>query len=125
MFRQGEIISVKWYLGVEHDGIYTAKGTVISASARTGEVVEEEIATFCDGKPVVSKGYPGDFPPDIVEENARKRIGRKYNLLKYNCQHFASECHGKKKSRQLRSVVIGLAATAAVIALTHIGKKRA
>jgi len=124
MFKQGEIISVKWYFGVQHDGIYTAAGTVISASARTGEVTEEDIKTFSDGKKIVSKGYPSNHPAEAIEKRARSKLGKTYKLLSYNCQHFASECHGDKKSRQLRTVVL----TAAALALTLVAaraKKRA
>lgn len=123
MFKQGEIISVKWHFGVQHDGIYTEAGTVISASARTGEVVEEDMATFSDGKKVVSKGYPSDRTPEEIETNARARLGKKYNLLSYNCQHFAGECHGQKKSRQLRTVVVGVAALALTVALARAGRR--
>jgi hypothetical protein len=124
MFKQGEIISVKWYFGVQHDGIHTAYGTVISASARTGEVTEEDINTFSDGKKVVSKGYPSTLPPETIEQNARAKLGKTYNLLSYNCQHFASECHGHKKSRQLRSVALTAAALALTIAVAR-AKRRA
>jgi len=123
MFKQGEIISVKWHFGVEHDGIYTSKGTVISASKRTGEVMEEDIKTFSGGKKVVSKGYPSDLPPETIEKKARSKLGKTYNLLSYNCQHFASECHGKKKSRQLRTVVLSAAALALTIALARARRR--
>jgi len=123
MFKQGEIISVKWHFGVEHDGIYTAKGTVISASKRTGEVMEEDIKTFSGGKKVVSKGYPSDLPPEIIEKKARSKLGKTYKLLNYNCQHFASECHGKKKSRQLRTVVLSAAALALTVALARARRR--
>ena len=125
MFKQGEIISVKWHFGVEHDGIYTAKGTVISASARTGQVMEEDLKTFSGGKAIVSKGYPSDLPPETIEQKARAKIGKTYNLLSYNCQHFASECHGKKKSRQLRTVVATTAVSVALFALARIARRRA
>ena len=124
MFKQGEIISVKWYFGVQHDGIYTKKGTVISASARTGKVSEEDIKIFSDGKKVVSKGYPSELPPETIEKNAREKLGKTYKLLSYNCQHFASECHGQKKSRQLRTVVLTAAALALTLAAAR-AKKRA
>ncbi|MFP4097798.1 MAG: lecithin retinol acyltransferase family protein [Alphaproteobacteria bacterium] len=124
MFKQGEILSIKWHLGIEHDGIYTAKGTVIAASKRTGIVIEEDIETFSGGRKVISKGFPSALLPEMVEKNARSKLGKTYNLLGYNCQHFASECHGKKKSRQLRSIVLSIAATAALIALSRIRGKR-
>lgn len=125
MFKQGEIISVKWHFGVEHDGIYTEKDTVISASKRTGEVCEEDLKTFSGGKKIVSKGYPSERLPEAIEKNARAKLGKTYKLLSYNCQHFASECHGMKKSRQLRTVVLGTAALVLTVALVSAKKRRA
>ncbi len=109
MFRQGEILSINWRMGVEHDGIYTAAGTVIAGSKRTGCVVEEDLQSFSGGRKIRSKGFPSDLNPAMVESNARNKIGKAYNLFGYNCQHFATECHGRKHSPQLRSTMIGLA----------------
>ena len=92
MFRQGEILSINWRMGVEHDGIYTAAGTVIAGSKRSGYVVEEDLNTFSGGRKIRSKGFPSDLSPAIVEASARSNIGKRYNLFGYNCQHFATEC---------------------------------
>ena len=119
MYKQGEIVSINWYMGVEHDGIYTAAGTVIAGSKRTGYVVEEDINAFSGGRKVRSKGFPSDMTPEMVEVNARTNIGKSYNLFGYNCQHFASECHGNKRSRQLRSTLWSIAGIAVLGVLTR------
>lgn len=118
-FRPGEIISINWKLGVEHDGIYTSTGTVIAGSKRTGSVVEEDLESFSGGRKIRSKGYPSTLCAAEVELNARERIGKRYNLFGYNCQHFATECHGQRRSRQLRSSVLGLAGIVLTVALTR------
>lgn len=119
MFRQGEILSINWRMGVEHDGIYTAAGTVIAGSKRSGYVVEEDLNTFSGGRKIRSKGFPSDLSPAIVEASARSNIGKRYNLFGYNCQHFANECHGRKHSTQLRSTVWSVASIVLLGILTR------
>ncbi len=119
MYNPGEILSVKWYLGIEHEGIYTDTGTVISASKRTGKVVEEDLQTFSGRRKIKNLGYPSDLPVEIVLNHARKKIGKRYNVLSDNCQHFASDCHGRKHSHQLRSLVISTISFAALAILTR------
>lgn len=103
MYMQGEIIAAKLPSGIEHYGIVTGLGTVISASKRTGFVLEECIETFSGGHHVVSIGYPSTLNPIEVISQARTFLGRKWNLFFDNCQHFATECHGEKKSPQLQA----------------------
>lgn len=116
-YQPGEILSINWHAGIQHDGIYTDAGTVIAASKRNGRVQEEDLNTFAAGREIISKGYPSDLPSETVIGHARTQLGKKYNLLGYNCQHFASECHGKKQSRQLRSVLWAAAGIGISIAL--------
>ncbi len=119
MFQAGEIISIKWHMGIQHDGIYTCRDTVIAASKRTGVVQEESLEDFSGGRKIRSKGYPSHLPFYIIEQNARAKIGKRYNLFGYNCQHFASQCHGKKQSRQLRVVAASVASIAVTALLTR------
>ncbi len=119
MYKQGEILSINWHMGVEHDGIYTKQGTVIAGSKRSGYVVEESLETFSGGRKIRSKGFPSDLSGEEVERNARTKIGKSYNLFGYNCQHFATECHGRKQSRQLRSTMWSIAGIAIIGLLTR------
>ena len=57
MFKEGEIVAVNIGFGLLHCGIATGYGTVISASKRTGRVVEESAAAFSAGRPIVNVGY--------------------------------------------------------------------
>ena len=108
MYLQGEIIAAKMPIGIEHYGISTGYGTVISASMRTGVVVEESMGMFSGGHVVISKGYPSELIPCAVLDNARSAIGKKWNLLTDNCQHFATWCHANKHSPQLRWAIGGI-----------------
>lgn len=74
MYKQGEIVSVKWHMGIEHDGIYTGDGTVISGSKCTGCVVEENVHIFSGGREKRSKGFPSDLSPKKIEDRARVNI---------------------------------------------------
>ncbi len=105
MYMQGEMIAVKLPSGVEHYGLATGYGTVISASKRVGLVIEECFETFSSGYPVLSKGYPSDLDPVTVMMNARALIGRKWDLFFDNCQHFATECHNDRRSPQLQAAI--------------------
>lgn len=108
MYSQGEIVAIKLPGGLEHWGVYTEFGTVISASKRIGFVVEESVDDFSGGREVYSKGYPSIIQPYEVVSRARTSIGKSWHLFTDNCQHFANWCHGEKKSPQIRSVVATL-----------------
>ena len=114
MHLQGEIIAAKLPLGIEHYGISTGYGTVISASLRTGVVLEESIEIFSGGYSIINKGYPSDLIPSVVLAKARSAIGDKWTLFTDNCQHFATWCHENKHSPQLRWALGGILALVAV-----------
>ncbi len=118
-YTPGQILSIRWYAGIQHDGIYAGDDKVIAASKRTGKVCEQTVLEFSAGRKIRSKGYPSESPPHIVVALARAKIGKKYNLIGYNCQHFASECHGQKHSRQLRSVLLSTAGFTALAILSR------
>ncbi len=117
MFKEGEIVAVNIGFGLQHYGIATGCGTVISASKRTGCVVEEDENTFSSSKRIVTKGYPSNLPSHIVIAHARLSIGKKWNLIDYNCQHFATECHNQKHSPQLQEWVLALGIVGLVFVL--------
>jgi len=115
----GEIIAAKLDFGIEHYGIATGAGTVISASKRVGYVVEESESDFSGGNSIISKGYPSDLSPYEVLLRARNAIGKKWNFFDYNCQHFATECHDKKHSPQMREAFVCLGIMCLSVFLVH------
>lgn len=121
MYTQGEIIAARMPLGIEHYGIATGYGTVVSSSMRTGMVLEETLEVFSGGYSIISKGYPSDINPYVVLDKARNSIGKKWHLFTDNCQHFANWCHENKHSPQLRWFV---GATLAVIALVCVFRSK-
>ena len=104
MYKQGELVAALLPSGIEHWGVATGNGTVISASKRVGFVVEESIHAFSSGYPTVSKGYPSNLPVNEVLNRAFSSLGKKWNLLFDNCQHFAMQCHDDKHSPQLQKI---------------------
>jgi len=108
----GAIVSINYLGGIEHVGIVSDrfhKGypMIISASRRTGVVAEERLEDFSDGKEIRVKGFPGSFSVRQVLVRARSMIGTKYNLLKWNCEHFVHWAHGMKvESKQLHRAVM-------------------
>ena len=107
--RPGDIVAAA-RLGYRHVGIVsdvTVAGapTVISASKRTGRVVEEPWATFARGGAVRRVGYPGTLPRYVVVAQAREQIGQPWKLMN-NCEHVANRAHGvEPRSGQLRAAI--------------------
>ncbi len=66
-----------------------------------------------------SLGYPSNIAPHIVINNARRSIGEKWNLVDYNCQHFATECHDIKHSPQLQQGVFALGLLGVMLFITR------
>ncbi len=106
--RVGEIVSVRIFGIVEHVGLVTENGTVISNSMRNSGVIEQSLAEFSAGKEVTRSGYPSDLPPSIVVARARSRLGAQWSLVNSNCEHFVNWAHGLKPTSPQLVGVFGL-----------------
>ena len=123
-FIPGTIVAVA--VGpVEHVGILAGQTpdgrlTVISNSRRAGGVVEEPIDSFAGGAKVRVLSYPGILAPAAVVWRARSRLGQRWNLFNWNCEHFVRWVHGlKPTSPQLWGGMTLLAIIAAGILLAR------
>ena len=59
--------------------------------------------------------YSSDYSTDEIIRRASEWIGREYNLLSYNCEHFATEVRtGEGQSRQVQNAAVAAAILAAV-----------
>ena len=113
--RFGDIVRIA--LGtIFHYGIYVSDDEVIQfgyppvlRDKDKGNivVVSTDIDTFCCGQMVqvgefTHSDHMRRFAPEVVVNNARKRIGEGgYNIIHNNCEHFAFECYaGIKYSSQ-------------------------
>src|ERR1700689_1858042 len=117
---------MKGWLGLtRHFAIMTNKRgsdglpIVIANSRGNGGPAEESWTKFTEGQPHERAYYPSKLPPDLVLYNAYAMFGTRYNLISWNCEHFANACHGlRPTSRQVTgfapaAVIGGLAIAAA------------
>lgn len=116
----GTIVEIDFGLykhpGVVTDRIMNSMPMVISNSFRKKGVFEESWEEFSNGEKVDISGYPGHLSPDEVLSRARSRLGTRWNLINWNCEHFVNWSHGlKMRSPQLKTcafyavAIIGLA----------------
>lgn len=101
----------------KHYGIVSGRAIggmphVISNSRRKGAVAEEPVSVFSGGKSIKVHGRLGELSPSAVVSRARSQLGKTYNLLRWNCEHFVRWAYGiKVESPQLqRTLVLGLLA---------------
>jgi hypothetical protein len=103
-----------------HHGIDRGDGTVIhydgSPRRPNGTVSLMSLDSFSRGHRVdVVSSCPPELADEVVER-AESRIGEaSYDLVRNNCEHFATWCSsGRHDSRQVRAVINTVATAAAV-----------
>ncbi len=105
---------------VIHLGIATESGTVLANSKRKRCVCEETVAEFSEGRPIRVIGYLGALSPSDVLHRARSLIGRSYDLIRFNCEHFVVWAHGfTPRSSQVRTALVLGAAVAVALVLAR------
>lgn len=106
------------HVGIVSDRYADGQLMVISNSMRSGRVEEEPLHTFQGGFPLVSVTQPALVPASEVLSRARLKLGTRWDLLSWNCEHFVHWAFGQDpKSPQLRAGLIsGLAVLIAVLA---------
>ena len=116
----GTLISVPTHLFYRHFGIVTARGTVISKSARNGGAREESLAEFCSGKQWKIEPRPSDLPWWAVLNRARQLMTQPYNLITWNCESFVAACYGlpPRSDQVTLSVLVALAGVIAIAGLS-------
>ena len=116
----GTIVQINFGLyrhpGLVSDKIVNSMPMVISNSYRLRGVYEEPWEDFSNGKKVEVLGYPGNLSSNEVLNRARSKIGTRWNLFFWNCEHFINWSHGlASRSLQVRAyatcavTIIGLA----------------
>ncbi len=105
---------------IEHVGIVTdlridGVPAVISNSFAHRGVREEPLSSFAGGRPFRVHKAMSAMPGAEVAARARRMIGRRYDAIRFNCEHFVRIAHGlKPRSPQLHGA-LALAAGAFAI----------
>lgn len=113
--QPGTIVSVAvgplTHFGIVSDQQGAGFPYVISCSRRTGQVSEEAATTFANGDNIKVHSYPSQLNPFQVIQRARSKLGTKYDLFKWNCEHFVRWAHNlKPESPQLQiAAILGVA----------------
>ncbi len=113
--QPGTIVSVPigplTHFGIVSDQQDTGFPYIISCSRRTGQVAEETATVFANGSKIKVHGYPSQLNPFQVVHRARSKLGTKYDLFKWNCEHFVRWVHDvKPESPQLQiATILGVA----------------
>ena len=105
---------------IEHVGIVTdwridGMPAVISNSYAHRGVREESLGDFAGGRAFRIHKRLSDMPGEEVADRARRMAGRRYDVLRFNCEHFVRIAHGlKPKSPQVHGAVALAAGALAV-----------
>ena len=105
--QPGDIISagrlLYRHVGIVHGWNARGEVIVIDNSPESGGVATRTLRAFVDGSDlrVERRAHPQHAPEWIAR--AQARVGRRYDLLAYNCEHFIHEVtHGAPASPQLQ-----------------------
>jgi hypothetical protein len=130
--QKGDVIYVNRGL-YQHYGIYNNDESVIHFSPDQGKEISPENAyirqtsllEFLNGGDLeIDNSVKPGFPPEEIAHRVLRLVGtnlKKYNLLSFNCEHFAFWCAtGELKSKQVDKGVaiaggVALTVTAAIL----------
>jgi len=95
----GSVVWIRAYLVFKHKGLVTdrivgGRPTVIANIPGVG-VREQTWDEFADGQiPQLLLGFRYHLQWYVVKQRAYARMGTKYDLYTYNCDHFVNDAHG-------------------------------
>lgn len=113
------------YFGFRHRGIVVGwdgngQPLVASNSAARNGVCVESLSDFADGRDVTIAELPPKELHLAIIQRVRKKLGSKYDLVSWNCDHFVEWSLGREvKSKQLQdwaAIVAGLLVLGAIAA---------
>lgn len=66
----------------------------------------------------INKFHGSGYERKVLVQKALKSVGKPYNLINYNCEHFSNDLrNGMPRSRQVESIGLGLIAAVIVGAI--------
>jgi hypothetical protein len=119
----------------KHYGIYNTSQSVIHFSPNKGAEInaknayirETTLAEFLKGDELhIDRTMRPLFPPEEIVRRARRFVNElqgKYNLLSFNCEHFARWCAtGELESEQVKTGMVIAGTIVATAAVVLVGK---
>lgn len=108
--KPGEVIGVRvgpvTHVGIVSDRYAGGMPMVISNSHRAGCVAEEPFSVFQGSYSLVSVPQTVSLPASLILFRAREKLGTKWNLFTWNCEHFVHWALGlEPKSPQLNQAI--------------------
>ena len=120
MSRRGDLLSTHGAVGRLHRGIEIGRdeqGQTLVAhnSKKHGKVVIETTQEFSGGAHITVMRHAAPGTQEFVVQRALRMLGTKYDLVNWNCEHFANYAQtGHLSSEQLRSFICDAAGQGAV-----------
>ena len=110
-FAVGQVVAswriFYWHWGIVTDSWKDGEQTVISCSGLRRMVVEEPMSNFRQGNSIQPRNFTSTLPVREVLVRARGKLGQRYDLLNWNCEHFVYDSFGLvKQSPQLKQLAI-------------------
>jgi hypothetical protein len=117
LFPVGQVVASSRFfyshLGIVTDRWKDGEQMVISCSNRHSMVVEESMSAFRQGNSIERRPSPSALSVQEVLARARRKLGQRYDLFNWNCEHFVYESFGHpKQSPQLQLAVFVIGITA-------------
>ncbi|GJL91254.1 hypothetical protein [Hyphococcus sp.] len=123
MFGVGEWVSVKAYGFIDHFGLATGDGRIISNSMRHGGVVIQSEAEFSSGKPITRYGSPDPHRGQVAVMLAIGRIGEPWSAFSDNCEHFVRWAYGMKAESPQAAALSALSVlVGGILFLVRVGR---
>lgn len=122
--KPGEVIGVRvglvTHVGIVSDRYAEGMPMVISNSHRAGCVAEEPLNIFQSKYSLVLVPQTLTLPPSLILSRAREKLGTKWNLITWNCEHFVHWALGlEPKSPQLNQAIAVAGGLAALMRLAQ------
>lgn len=94
--RPGDIVSVRFAGVLQHYGVVTWGGRIISNNGERGGVISQSYEEFAKGREVTHHPRKSGDCEYLAHERAHRRLGHDYDLTGSNCVHFVRHARGRK-----------------------------
>lgn len=118
-YKQGDVLQVHKSGGVKHFGIYIGSGNIIDNSPSLGRVSIRSLRDFSPASKINVLKHQSKYTGFEIVERAMQRLGRPYNILTQNCEHFVTDVIlGRPSSKQINTLIVTALLGLGIYALT-------